>query len=178
MIKLLILDVDGVMTDGRKYYDKEGNVKLKTFCDKDWTAIKRFKALGIKVILLTGDPFNVVIGENRKLDVIVNRFSGEHRDKSSYLPGICEDYEVTPKEICFIGDDIFDIGLLKLVGHPYCPKDSAREVRNVAKILGVNGGDNVVMHLFDSLRDSQIIPRISFDEHLQDVYDLDILEKF
>ena len=58
MIKLLILDVDGILTDGKKQYDREGNVRMKTFCDKDWTAIKRFRALGINVIFLTGDPFN------------------------------------------------------------------------------------------------------------------------
>ena len=65
MIKLLILDVDGIMTDGIKYYDREGTVKLKTFCDKDWTAIKRFRAIGINVVFLTGDPYNVSILENR-----------------------------------------------------------------------------------------------------------------
>ena len=41
MIKLLILDVDGVLTDGKKYYNRDGDVVMKTFCDKDWTAIKR-----------------------------------------------------------------------------------------------------------------------------------------
>ena len=45
MIKLVILDVDGVMTDGKKYYDRDGKVVIKNFCDKDWTAIKRFRAL-------------------------------------------------------------------------------------------------------------------------------------
>ena len=68
MIKLLILDVDGIMTDGVKYYDKEGVVKLKTFCDKDWTAIKRFKSIGIQVLFLTGDPFNEAIAKNRNID--------------------------------------------------------------------------------------------------------------
>ena len=61
MIKLILLDIDGVMTDGRKYYDKEGTVRLKTFCDKDWTAIKRFRALGIQVAFLSGDGFNANI---------------------------------------------------------------------------------------------------------------------
>ena len=59
VIKLIILDVDGVLTDGKKYYNREGEVLMKTFCDKDWTAIKRFRALGITVIFLTGDPFNL-----------------------------------------------------------------------------------------------------------------------
>ena len=56
MIKLLILDVDGVMTGGIKYYDREGTVKLKTFCDKDWTAIKRFVQSESMLFFLTGDP--------------------------------------------------------------------------------------------------------------------------
>ena len=65
MIKLVILDVDGVLTDGKKYYNRDGDVLMKTFCDKDWTAIKRFKALGIKVLFLSGDPFNEKIAKNR-----------------------------------------------------------------------------------------------------------------
>jgi 3-deoxy-D-manno-octulosonate 8-phosphate phosphatase KdsC-like HAD superfamily phosphatase len=44
MIKLIILDVDGIMTDGKKYYGQDGSVYLKSFCDKDWTSIKRFKS--------------------------------------------------------------------------------------------------------------------------------------
>ena len=76
MIKLVILDVDGVMTDGKKYYDRDGNVVLKNFCDKDWTAIKRFRAIGIPVVFLTGDPFNATILKNRNLPYVVNRGDG------------------------------------------------------------------------------------------------------
>ena len=57
-VKLLAIDVDGVLTDGKKYYNRDGKVEMKTFCDKDWTAIKRFRALGVNVIFLTGDPFD------------------------------------------------------------------------------------------------------------------------
>ena len=53
---LLILDVDGVLTDGRKYYDVSGKGVLKTFCDRDFTAIKKFKANGWDVVFLSGDP--------------------------------------------------------------------------------------------------------------------------
>ena len=71
MIKLLIIDVDGIMTTGIKYYNREGEVKLKTFCDKDWTSIKRFRAAGINVVFLTGDGYNKKIlevceGESQK----------------------------------------------------------------------------------------------------------------
>ena len=115
VIKLLILDVDGVLTDGKKYYNRDGDVVMKTFCDKDWTAIKRFRALGVNVIFLTGDPFNEKIASNRNIDCIVNRKDGKHTDKEDYLQEICETYKVTEKEIAFVGDDIFDMGIIKKV---------------------------------------------------------------
>jgi 3-deoxy-D-manno-octulosonate 8-phosphate phosphatase (KDO 8-P phosphatase) len=66
MVKLLILDVDGVLTDGRKYYDSSGLATHKTFCDKDFTAIKKFKSIGCEVIFLSGDKnINEKIAENR-----------------------------------------------------------------------------------------------------------------
>ena len=85
MIKLVILDVDGVLTDGKKYYNRDGDVVMKTFCYKDWTAIKRFKALGIKVLFLSGDPFNEKIAKNRNIDIIINRKDGTHNDKGDYV---------------------------------------------------------------------------------------------
>ena len=69
MIKLVVLDVDGIMTDGKKYYDQNGSVVLKTFCDKDWTSIKRFKSMGINVIFLSGDEnINKQIAKDRNID--------------------------------------------------------------------------------------------------------------
>lgn len=178
MIKLIILDVDGVMTDGRKYYDRDGNVRMKVFCDKDWTAIKRFRALGIKVIFLTGDKFNVAIAENRNIDVIVNRTDKKHTDKVHYLDDICKEYSVTPNEIVYVGDDIFDIQIMKAVGFKFCPKDSPSEVRKVAEILNSRAGNNVVAELFDLLNLESRLPDYDFDEHLQKVYELDLQEKF
>jgi 3-deoxy-D-manno-octulosonate 8-phosphate phosphatase KdsC-like HAD superfamily phosphatase len=80
-IRLLILDVDGVLTDGKKYYDNTGSVLLKTFCDKDWTTIKRFKSIGLNVVFITGDPFNKFIEKKRNIKVYLNRKDGSHIDK-------------------------------------------------------------------------------------------------
>lgn len=178
MIKLIILDVDGVLTDGRKYYNRHGEVKLKTFCDKDWTAIKRFRALGINVIFLTGDPFNVSIATNRNIDIIVNRQDGVHRDKSDYLPEICEEYGVNPEEIVFVGDDIFDLKLLKKVKYSYCPSDAPAELIKHCRVLNNKGGNNLIMELFDHLEFEDDLPKFNIEDHLTDVYDLDLKEKF
>lgn len=177
MVKLIILDVDGVLTDGKKYYDREGTVQYKTFCDKDWTAIKRFRALGINVIFLTGDPFNEAIARNRKIDCIVNRANGAHSDKSTYLPDICKKYNVGAEEIVFAGDDVFDVGLMQLVTS-YCPSDAPNIVKKYAITLPSPGGDNFVMTLFDNMHSARLLPEFDFDSHMQAVYDLDLKEKF
>jgi len=178
MIKLLILDVDGVMTDGRKYYDREGTVRYKQFCDKDWTAIKRFKALGIPVIFLTGDGFNVAIAHKRNIDVYVNRNDTHHTDKIHMLPTICEEYSVEPFDIAYIGDDIFDVRLLAAVGHAFCPKDAPSCVKRIAHHMQGKGGENLVMELFDYLDQSGKLPSYYFDHHLEEIYKLDLKEKF
>jgi hydroxymethylpyrimidine pyrophosphatase-like HAD family hydrolase len=63
---------------------------LKTFCDKDWTAIKRFRAIGINVVFITGDSYNEAILKNCNLPVIVNRGAGFHNDKINFLPQILD----------------------------------------------------------------------------------------
>lgn len=177
-IKLLILDVDGIMTDGKKYYDREGNVVLKIFCDKDWTAIKRFRAIGIPVVFITGDPYNENILKNRNLPVIVNRGSGFHNDKVNYLADVLEDYNCLAEEVLYLGDDLFDIGIMKAVGYPYCLLDSPRLVRQTSNILHCKAGENVIMQLFDKLEIDGLIPIVAYDEVIRKIYDLDLKEKF
>jgi len=178
MIKFILLDVDGVLTNGRKQYDKDGNVILKTFCDKDWTAIKRFRALGIEVAFLSGDGFNANIAKNRNIPFYLNRSNGKHSDKSEYLNEICKDFKVTPEEIVYVGDDIFDVRIAKAVGHAYCPYDAVFDMIHECKILSRNGGDNVIEALFEELTVNELIPSYDFDSHLDAVYELDEKEKF
>ena len=178
MIKLILLDIDGVMTDGRKYYDKEGTVRLKTFCDKDWTAIKRFRALGIEVAFLSGDGFNANIASNRNLPFYLNRSNGKHSDKIEFLGEICNDFSVIPDEVVYVGDDIFDVRIASAVGHAFCPSDASVDMINVCSVLTQRAGENVVMALFEELQSRELFPNYYFDEHLDDVYVLDEKEKF
>ena len=178
MIKLAILDIDGVMTDGTKYYDRDGNVVQKTFCDKDWTAIKRLRAVGVEVLVITGDPYNKKILENRNIPVIVNRENGEHKDKSEYLPQILKDYNCTSKEVLYIGDDLFDIGIMRLVGYPFCPSNSPRLVRQTGMVLQGKGGDNLIVELFDYLELNKLIPIVQYDQVISKINELDLKEKF
>ena len=178
MIKLVILDVDGVMTDGTKYYDRDGKVVLKLFCDKDWTAIKRFRAIGIPVVFITGDPYNEIILKNRNLPVVVNRGEGFHKDKVNYLTEVLDDYNCLAEEVLYLGDDLFDVNIMKSVGHPYCLLDSPIIVKQNANTLYCKAGENVIMQLFDKLEIDELIPVVTYDEVMTKIYELDLKEKF
>jgi 3-deoxy-D-manno-octulosonate 8-phosphate phosphatase (KDO 8-P phosphatase) len=155
MIKLLILDVDGVMTNGKKIYDKDGNIVGKEFCDKDWTAIKRFKALNIDVVFLSGDKFNEKIAKNRNIP-----FWHNISPKEDYLDEICKAfYAVSTYNVAYVGDDLFDINIANLVKYPYCPLDAIVEMKDICKIIPSNGGNNVIMNLFNMLSSSKLIPQ-------------------
>ena len=178
MIKLVVLDVDGVLTDGKKYYNRDGDVVMKTFCDKDWTAIKRLRAMDIDVVFLTGDPYNESIAKNRNIPCIVNRKNGKHTDKSHYIEDLAKQYKVKIDEIVYAGDDIFDIEIMKKLKHAYCPMNSEMTVQSHADPIDANSGENFVMHLLDQLQTDNLIPNPSFEEHLRKVYELDEKEKF
>lgn len=170
MIKLIILDIDGVMTNGKKIYDKDGNIVGKEFCDKDWTAIKRLKALGINVHFLSGDKFNEGIAESRNI-----KFWHNTLPKECYFNQFCNMYVVKPEEVVYVGDDLFDVEIAKLVGYPFCPKDAAIEMKDVCQTSIYNGGDNFVAHLFDYLMDDGLIPKWN-SSHMNTLYQLDSKE--
>lgn len=143
--KLLLLDVDGVLTNGKKMYATDGNKSFKEFCDRDFTAIKRFQAAGMPVVLISGDSTNRhTVAFPRGLDMIDTHF----KDKLEYLAGICRQYKVLPQDIMYVGDDMYDVGALSVVGYSYAPADCIPDVAQVATVLETKGGDGVVAELF------------------------------
>ena len=82
LIKLAIFDIDGVLTNGKKTYGKDGSCISKTFCDKDFTAIKRFIAAGVKVIMISGDNYNKTMAEKRNIDFYCTRDKEDGLDNS------------------------------------------------------------------------------------------------
>ena len=174
MIKLVILDVDGVMTDGRKYYDHTGMPVMKTYCDKDFTAIKRLKGAGVKVCILSGDNFvNMAMAENRNIDF----YSARGKDKADFIPGFVKTYGANPNEMVYIGDDLFDKSVMEAVGHAFCPADSCADIRAVCgsdNTLKNNGGCNAVAEMVNIMLQRKMIP----DATMQQIEDLDKKEKF
>lgn len=156
MFRLLILDVDGVMTDGTKTYDYEHNTVSKNFCDRDFTAIKRFQSimpLSIPVIALTGDLWNHGMCKARNIHYYNSREFSPQLNKSLALSAICKEYNEKEEDIAFIGDDYYDLSLLNSVGHPYCPSDAADIVKRNATVIDRKGGHGVVEGLYELIKD-------------------------
>ncbi len=174
-VRVLLVDYDGIVA-GYKLYGKDGLCLGKPAKDLNWTALKRFKVAGVAVEAITGDNWNADILYNRNISYILSRGT----KKEDYLADICKRHDVTPKEIAYIGDDIFDIGLLKAVGFPFAPNDATEDVFNLTSAfqLKSKGGDNVLDELFYELRKDGLINHIPFDEEFDKILEFDIKQKF
>ena len=172
MIKLLILDIDGVLTDGTKLYGLDGLVIGKRYCDRDFTAIKQFKASGVQVCFLSGDnKVNEQMAKNRKTDFYYSR----GKDKIEFLPEFEKKYNCSINEMAYVGDDIFDIPIMERVGYAFCPLDVPKAVKNISNlVLKRKCGDNVIANLYEKLVEKKVIPYST----LQDIKELDKLESF
>jgi len=147
-IKLLVLDVDGVLTSGRKPYDSAGKVNHKEFNDKDFTAIKRFVEAGIPVVWLSGDKnINEVVAANRNIPFYYAKKDGR-LSKKEFVPIFCDAYGCKASEICYVGDDYFDLDIIKELDVCYCPSDAVKEVKVSSLMLDCAGGCGVVAELF------------------------------
>lgn len=146
---LLIIDIDGVMTNGTKMYDKSGAVFGKTYCDLDFTAIKRFRAAGIKVCFLSGDKnVNQAMAETRKIDFFHNV---PGIDKVDMLDSIQNHYEA--QKVAYIGDDYYDIAIMNSVDMAFCPMNSFTPVKMAATQINVEAGKGVIAGLYDLFED-------------------------
>jgi 3-deoxy-D-manno-octulosonate 8-phosphate phosphatase (KDO 8-P phosphatase) len=152
-IKLLILDIDGVLTDGRIVYGNYGD-EIKNFDVNDGLGVMLVKRAGIKCIILTARASRVVTKRAKvlKIDKVYHNF----HYKIKALDKIRKKFKVEDEEICFIGDDIIDIPVLKRVGLSICPPNAMDEVKPYAHfITEKTGGRGAVREVCDFLLKAQ-----------------------
>jgi 3-deoxy-D-manno-octulosonate 8-phosphate phosphatase (KDO 8-P phosphatase) len=136
-IKLLILDVDGVLTDGSIILDNEGN-ELKAFHVRDGHGIKMLTKAGIQVAIITGRYSKVV--ERRAHELGITEVYQKCYIKSAAYEHLLEKFGVTDKEVAYIGDDIVDISLLKRAGLAVVVADATVETKAAAMFITENSG--------------------------------------
>lgn len=134
---LLILDVDGVMTDGRIIMDQEGR-EIKNFDVKDGHGIKVLMRYGIDVILVTGRRSTVV--EHRARDLGIGEVHQGVTNKLETGDTILRSRSMSYEQIAFVGDDIVDIPLLRRVGFSAAVADAAEDVKKCADYVTIKKG--------------------------------------
>lgn len=148
-IKLIVLDVDGTMTDGGVYIDNNG-VESKKFSIKDGAGIKLAEAVGIDFMILTGRKSRCV--EQRAQELNIKYIEQNVIMKGLYLKGFMESEGFDKEEVAYIGDDLNDMPAMACVGIKACPIDASEEVKSFCDIvLEIKGGDGVVRAFVDML---------------------------
>lgn len=146
-IKVFLSDCDGVLTDAGMYYFDNG-LEAKKFNTRDGMAFSMLKKMNIKIGIITGETTKIV--ENRadklKMDIL---YMGV-LNKKEIVDKICNDDNISYENILYVGDDINDIEVLKIVGFSCCPNDACKEVKNVCNyICSSNGGYGVIREIVD-----------------------------
>jgi 3-deoxy-D-manno-octulosonate 8-phosphate phosphatase (KDO 8-P phosphatase) len=152
-IRLLLLDVDGVLTDGRIILDNQGN-ELKAFHVRDGHGIKLAQRAGITVGIITGRKAEVVNVRARELG-IDEVHQGAH-EKIKVYESLIAKYGLRDDEVAFVGDDIVDAGIFRRVGMAVRVADSDPSVRQFANMVTkADGGRGAVREVINFLLTSQ-----------------------
>lgn len=136
-VKLLILDVDGVLTDGGLYYDHQGNV-TKRFNVQDGLGIKIAQANGLEVAVITGLNHGAV--EKRVLELGIREYHAGHVDKVPLMDGIRERLGIEREQVAYLGDDWVDAGVMGAVGLPMAVANAQPEILALARWTSRMGG--------------------------------------
>jgi N-acylneuraminate cytidylyltransferase len=144
-IKMLLMDSDGVLTDGGMYYSENGD-ELKKFNTKDGMAIELLKKRGIKVGIITGEDRELVRKRAEKLKV--DELHMGIKNKLEVLEKIKQKYNLDYDEIAYIGDDINDMDVIKIVGFGCSVADGMECVREMADyVTKAKGGQGAVREI-------------------------------
>ena len=136
-IKLLILDVDGVLTDGSITYDELGR-ETKSFNTKDGLGLKMVMAGGIEVAIVTSRESNALV--HRANDLGIKELHQGVSEKMSVVKKITEKKGLRKSQVCCIGDDLPDMAMFREAGLAIAVADAAKEVRDAADLVTKNNG--------------------------------------
>ena len=156
-IKMLVFDVDGVMTDGSITYDENG-VEYKTFFAKDGHGIVRMNKSGFVTAIITARNNGTVAHRAKNLN-FTELYQG-YKFKLPALEELMEKYNLSPENVSYMGDDLPDICILEKVGLACCPADAVDEVKDVCNFVSkYNGGRGAVRELCDFILETQGIEK-------------------
>ena len=148
-IELIVLDVDGTMTDSRITYSENGD-EIKSFNVKDGLAIASWRKLGKQVAIITGRSSAIV--EKRAKELHIEHFYQGIHNKKEVLEDLLEKLDLSMENVAAIGDDLNDMKMLKAAEISFVPRDASAYVDKIADvILSKKGGDGAVREMIEYL---------------------------
>lgn len=148
-IKLMVIDVDGTMTDAGIYYDENGN-ELKKFCTKDAAGFFAAHSVGVKIMVLTGRECDATT--RRMTELKVEYLFQNIKNKADFLKSFMEQNGIKKDEVGYIGDDLNDLPPMLLAGYVACPADSCPEIKEIANyVSSVSGGHGAVRDVIEHI---------------------------
>jgi 3-deoxy-D-manno-octulosonate 8-phosphate phosphatase (KDO 8-P phosphatase) len=148
-VRLLVLDVDGVLTDGTVLLDAEGR-ESKAFSVRDGAGIALLRRAGVEVALLSGREAACVAHRARELGI--RECEQGVREKVAAFERLAARLGVAPEECAFVGDDMIDLPLMRRVGVAAAPADAAEEARRAARLVtAAPGGRGAVREVAEAI---------------------------
>lgn len=146
-IRLLALDVDGVLTDGGVYISDDGR-EFRRYNIKDGLGLKQVQAAGIRVVIISSSECKTIVYRMRALGIADVHIGVAN--KLDMLQGICSASGIALENVCYIGDDLPDLPIMEMVGLPCAPLDAVEAVKNCAVFIAKQpGGYGVVREVCD-----------------------------
>ena len=148
MIKLIVLDVDGTMTNGDLIYDNNGN-ESKVFNVKDGMGIATWtKKLNFDAAIITGRTSKIV--QNRAKELQINHLYQGIHNKDEVLEKLLKKLDLTWNNVACIGDDMNDYKMLKKAKISFCPNDAVEDIKSISNIIcNKNGGAGAVREMIE-----------------------------
>ena len=151
-IILIVYDFDGVMTDNKVYVDQNGNEMVQV-SRADGLGVEGIRKLGLQQIILSTETNPVVAARAKKLDLFC--IQGVN-NKVQALVDYCENLQIELSNVAYVGNDINDLEVMKIVGTTLCPADAHVYIKEISKyILESKGGEGVSREIFDQLTQTQ-----------------------
>jgi 3-deoxy-D-manno-octulosonate 8-phosphate phosphatase (KDO 8-P phosphatase) len=151
-LRLVLSDVDGVLTDAGVYYSAKGE-EMKRFSLRDGMGVELLRSAGIETAFLTREDSDIVRARARKLGL--SRVYSNVRDKLAHLPEVLRAAELGPEQLAFIGDDVNDLALIEHLAHfgvTAAPADAVPAVRGAAHVVtAAAGGHGAFRELADTI---------------------------
>jgi len=152
-IKLVILDVDGVMSDGRIVIDDNG-VQQRNFDIKDGMGVVVLQMLGVEVAIITSKTSGAV--RHRAEELKIKRFYEGIKKKTEAYAEILEEMQISDAEVCYVGDDLVDLSMMKRVGLPVAVADAVPDViEHAAYVTKARGGYGAVREVAEMILKAQ-----------------------